>query len=161
MFICMTDQLWGKGSETSLQQPVCDRRRQTRARCRVAVCVCVSAWVTVVSQSECVIDSCHLLHELAELPAAWVAVTHVLGRCDHGTDTLPICVLCRAVDLPALLWARVQSLQKHRDIYILDQAKKLVASVCCCLSMLLPSRLFKMHEGRQDILFCQHVSTVI
>ncbi|TNN41278.1 hypothetical protein EYF80_048557 [Liparis tanakae] len=56
--------------------------------------------------------SCHLLHELAELPAARVAVTHVLGRSDHGADALPICVLRRAVDLPALLGARVQSLGK-------------------------------------------------
>lgn len=83
-----------------------------RHKCRAALCVCV--WVTVGSWSERAIDSCHLFHELAELPVAWVAVTHVLGGCDHGTDTLPICVLCRAVDLPAFLWAGVKSLQRHR-----------------------------------------------
>lgn len=74
-----------------------------------------AAWVTIVSQSERVIDSCYLLHELAELPAAWVAVTHVLGRCDHGADALPVCILCRAVDLPALLWAGVQSLRNQKE----------------------------------------------
>ena len=114
VFICITDQLWNKGNETvhfsSLH--VTDGTRHDRAQCSV-VNVCVSVWAT---QCECVIDSCHLLHELAKLSAAWVAVTHVLGWCDHGTDTFSICVLCRAVDLPALLWAWVQSLQKHRDI---------------------------------------------
>lgn len=74
-----------------------------------------AAWETAASDSERVIDSCHLLHELAELPAAWVAVTHVLGRRDHGADALPICVLCRAVDLPALLWAGIQSLRNQKE----------------------------------------------
>lgn len=96
-----------------VQQPACDRRRQTQVQSGT-LCLRVCVWVTVGSRSERVIDSCHLFHELAELPAAWVAVTHVLRRCDHGTDTLPICVLCRAVDLPAFLWAGVKSLQRHR-----------------------------------------------
>lgn len=79
-------------------------------------CFCVrAAWVTVVSESERVFDSCHLFHELAELPAAWVPVTHVLGRCDHGADALPVCVLCRAVDLPALLGTGVESLREQKD----------------------------------------------
>lgn len=101
-----------------------------------------AAWVTVVSQSERVIDSCHLLHELAELPAAWVAVTHVLGRRDHGADALPICVLCRAVDLPALLWAGVQRLQNQRKSqrYFQEQVQKLDVCVLYCLSLLPPSR---------------------
>lgn len=91
----MTDPPWGESSGTVHFSVVyvTDGTRRERRQC-VAVCVCMSAWVTVVSQSGCAIDSCHLLHELAKLPAAWVAVTHVLGRCDHGADTLPICVLC-------------------------------------------------------------------
>lgn len=105
-------------------------------------CFCVrAAWVTVVSQSERVIDSCHLLHELAELPAAWVAVTHVLGRCDHGADALPICVLCRAVDLPALLWAGVQSLRNQKESQIFFN-NKLDIYVLSFLSLLSHSRIY-------------------
>lgn len=90
-----------------------------------------AAWETVVSRSERDIDSCHLLHELAELPAAWVAVTHVLGRCDHGADALPVCVLCRAVDLPALLRAGVQSLHNQKES-VKKQVRKLDVYVFCC-----------------------------
>lgn len=125
--------------ENSLQQPAPDRLGETQALVEVAVCVtwrfCTrAAWVTVVSQSERVNDSCYLLHELAELPAAWVAVTHVLGRCDHGADALPICVLCRAVDLPALLWAGVQSLQNQTEsqIFFQEQVQKLDVCVLYC-----------------------------
>lgn len=94
----------------------CSSGHSGSLRCVVFVRACVrAAWETVVSRSERDIDSCHLLHELAELPAAWVAVTHVLGRCDHGADALPVCVLCRAVDLPALLRAGVQSLHNQTE----------------------------------------------
>lgn len=129
----------------SPQQPACDSLDETQALLEAAARVTWrfgtrAAWVTVVPQSERVIDSCHLLHELAELPAAWVAVTHVLGRCDHSADALPICVLRRAVDLPALLWAGVQSLQNQRESQIVsfkEQAEKLVCVVSpavypCC-----------------------------
>lgn len=63
-----------------------------------------------VNVSRCVKDGCHLLHKLAELSAAWVSITHVLCWSHNGAETFPICVLCRAVDLPALLRARVQCL---------------------------------------------------
>lgn len=102
-----------------------------------SLCFCACACVGNSRVSKCIIDSCHLLHELAELPAAWVAVTHVLGWCDHGADALPICVLRWAVDLPALLRARVQSLQKQKNIRIWDRVNSLVVCVCCCLSALL------------------------
>lgn len=113
----------------SPQQPACDSLDETQPLLEAAAHVTWRfgtrpAWVTVVPRSERVIDSCHLLHELAELPAAWVAVTHVLGRCDHGADALPICVLRRAVDLPALLWAGVQSLQNQRESQIVSLKNK-------------------------------------
>lgn len=142
----------------SPQQPACDSLDETQAPLEAAARVTWrfgtrAAWVTVVPQSERVIDSCHLLHELAELPAAWVAVTHVLGRCDHGADALPICVLRRAVDLPALLWAGVQSLQNQRESQIVsfkEQVQKLDVCVVCCLSLLPPSRMCSSRDGRHN-----------
>lgn len=138
-YILIYYQLWHKQSEmfASASLYVTDGTDTSAALCTsLCFCMCMPARITVVSQSECVIDSCHLLHELAKLPAAWVAVTHVLGRCDHGADALPIWALRRAVDLPALLRPWVQSLQKQKKkiIHIHIPVKKVVVCVSCCLS---------------------------
>lgn len=136
-------QLWHKQSEmfASASLYVTDGTDTSAALCdSLCFCVCMPARITVVSQSECVIDSCHLLHELAKLPAAWVAVTHVLGRCNHGADALPIWALCRAVDLPALLRPWVQSLQKqkknnnNKNTCTYRYTSEESGCVSCCLS---------------------------
>lgn len=77
-------------------------------------------------------------------------------RCTSHLRPVPS---CRSASPP--LGSGTEPAVTERKIYFLDQVKKLVVCVCCCLSILLPSRLFKMHEGRHDILFCQHASTVI
>lgn len=118
---------------------------QFASSCAGTACVCQLA-----SQSwRCRWQHGHLLHELAELPAAWVAVTHVLSWRHHRADTLSICALSRAVDLPTFFGTRVQRLRNRPKRY----ANTLSGRFCRSLFD------FAAFADTSATLCCQRVST--
>lgn len=161
MCICMTDRLWAKGSKRIFTWAVSVWDTVPDVSWVGFVFVCLRGYNSRVSE--------WVSHwQLSPSPWAGEAACCV-GRgytCSgpvrpryRYTSHLRPAPSCRSASPP--LGSGTGPAENTQTCYISDQAERAVVSVCCCLSTPLLSRPFKMHEGRQDILFCHHVSTVI